>query len=350
MLLNAEWYIEQMKRKQNDSPPVPFSLPRHKYVDGTNNLIYMVERFDDHIDVRQVIDFIADDTDRSKIRVADRRQIDYIPTRKFRVRVNADKVIENGTVSPELRDEIVESIDWEIEENYLVKNQMMVIDLLAGNDWDRPVYYVSLGTEDALGLENYFQLEGFAYRLVPIHTESDGFEFGRVNTTAMYENFMNRFNWGRMNEPDVYLDHYNIRTLSILRLRNKFARLANALVEENKPDSAIMVLDRVMELMPPERVPYEFMILSVAEAYYNAEAIDKGNEVLEGYFNHVATEMDYYLSFPRRLIIHLDLEMRTSLQLMNEMIRMAEAYDRVELSVPMRDRFNRYMDRMMQTM
>jgi hypothetical protein len=349
MLLNAEWYIEQMKRKQNDSPPVPFSLPRHKYVDGTNNLIYMVERFDDYIDIRQVVDFIADDTERSKLRVADRRQIDYIPTKRFRIRVDADKVIENNTVAPGLRDEIVESIDWEIDEDYLVKNQMMVLDLLANNDWDRPVYYVSLGTEDALGLENYFQLEGFAYRLVPIYTESDGFEFGRVNTEAMYENLMNRFQWGRMNEPDVYLDHYNIRTLSILRLRNKFGRLANALVEENRADSAVMVLDRAMELMPIDKVPPEFMLLSVAEGYYNAGANEKGNGVLDDYFDYVASEMEYYLSFPDRLIIYLDTEMRTSLQLMNEMVRMAEAFDRVELSVPLRERLNDYMDRMMKS-
>jgi hypothetical protein len=350
MLLNAEWYIEQMKRQQNDSPPVPLTLPRHKYVDGTNNLIYLVERFDDFVDLKQVVDFIADDTDRSKIRVADRRQLDYIPTKKFRISVDADKVIANNTVAPELRDQIVESIDWEIDENYLVKNQMMVLDLLANNNWDRPVYYVSLGTEDAIGLENYFQLDGFAYRLVPIHTEGDGFEFGRINTELMYENLMNRFDWGRMNEPDVYLDHYNIRTLSILRLRNKFARLANALVEENKPDSAIMVLDRAMELMPTHKVPHEFMLLGVTEAYYNAGDMEKGNGVLIDYFDHVAGNMEYYLSFSQRLIPHLDLEMRTALQLMNEMIRMAEANERIELSVPWRDQFNDFVDRMMGTL
>jgi hypothetical protein len=108
-----------------------------------------------------------------------------------------------------------------------------------------------------------------------------------------------------------------------------------------------MVLDRAWSLCRPDRVPYEFMMLVGGRSLLPAGAIDKGNEVLEGYFDHVATEMDYYLSFPRRLVIYLDLEMRTSLQLMNEMVRMAEAYERVELSVPMRERFNRYMDRMM---
>ncbi|MFO7924374.1 MAG: DUF2723 domain-containing protein [Bacteroidales bacterium] len=347
MLLNAGWYIEQMKEKKNDSPPVPFSLQRKKYVDGTNNLIYMVERFDEHINVKQLIDFVADDSDRSKLRVSGGRQIDYIPAKKFRVEVDADMMIEKGIVSPGLKDEIVESIDWEIDENYLVKNQMMVLDLLANNNWERPVYFVSGGTEDAMGLEEYFQLEGFAYRLVPIRTEGDEFEYGRINTDVMYDNFMNNFSWGRMNEPDVHLCHYNIRTLSILRLRNKFARLANALTEQNKPDSAVMVLDRCMELMPPDKVPYEFMILSVAEAYYIAGAEEKGNELLEDYFDFVASEMSYYLSFPERLAVSLDRDKRTALQLMNEMVRMAGAFDQDELSENLRVIFESFMDNMM---
>jgi hypothetical protein len=71
MLLNAEWYIEQMKKRMKMiHPPVPFSLQRHKYLDGTNNLIYMVERFDDFVDLRQVIDFVADESERSKLRVS----------------------------------------------------------------------------------------------------------------------------------------------------------------------------------------------------------------------------------------------------------------------------------------
>jgi hypothetical protein len=346
MLLNAEWYIEQMRRQKNDSPPVPFSLPRSKYLDGTNNLIYIIEKLNYHVDLRQIVDFIADDSDASKVRVTGGRQIDYVPTRQFRLRVDADKVIENGTVAPELRDEIVESIDWVITEDYLVKNQMMVIDLLASNDWERPVYFVSGGSEDALGLENYFQLEGFAYRLVPIYSDGSDFEYGRVNTEVMYDNFMNNFSWGRMNEPDVYLDHYNIRTLSILRLRNKFASLANALVAENKADSALMVLDRCMELMPVDKVPHEFMLLSVAESYYLAGAPGQGNEIMEDYFNNVSLEMDYYLSFPRRLAIHIDLEKRTSLQLMNEMVRMTQSFGQKELSDSFRARLDRYMERM----
>jgi hypothetical protein len=74
MLLNADWYIEQMKKAKNDSPPVPFSLPRSKYLDGTNNLIYMIEKIDYHVDLRQVVEFIADDSDASKVRVTGGRR------------------------------------------------------------------------------------------------------------------------------------------------------------------------------------------------------------------------------------------------------------------------------------
>ncbi len=349
MLLNAEWYITQMKKKQNDSPPVPFSLPRNKYVDGTHNFIYMVERIEDYVDVRRVIDFIADDSDRSKIRVSRDRIIDFIPTKNFRVRVDADKVIENGTVAPELRDQIVESIDWRIDEPYLIKNQMMVLDLLANNDWERPIYFVSGGTEDALGLEPWFQLEGFAYRLVPIYTESDDFDQGRVNTEVMYENFMHKFDWGRMNEPDVYLCHYNLRTLSILRLRHKFARLANALTEEGDTTRAIRVMDRCMELMPVDRVPYEFMMLSVTEAYYLAGANEQGNELARGYFEHLADLLDYYLRFPGHLAVQLESEKRSSIQIMNEVVRMSQMFGQEELRNELRPVLDSYMERVMAT-
>ncbi|MGF1585595.1 MAG: hypothetical protein ACFCUM_09760 [Bacteroidales bacterium] len=270
--LNADWYIEQMKRKKNNSPPLPISIPRHKHVDGTNDQVPIWERTENRIDARQLIDFCVDDRDKSKARVSGNRMIDYLPARKIGISVDAGRVIENGTVPPELRDEIVSTVNIDIEDNYLIKDQMIILDILASNNWERPVYFTNGGTADVMGLEDYFQMEGFAYRLVPVHTEGDFPEYGRINTSVMYDNFMNKFTWGRMNEPDVHLCFYNLQTLSILRLRHKFARLADAFTEENKFGLAVEVLDRCMELMPTDRVKYDVMMFPVIEAYYNAGA------------------------------------------------------------------------------
>jgi hypothetical protein len=269
MLFNTDWYIDQMKRKAYESDPLPLSVPREKYKDGTNGQVFMIERVKEYIPVNQVIDFVISDDEATKIRYED-ELLDYIPTKMFRIPVDSSTVVDNGTVSPELADQIVKSIDIRINRSYLLKNQLMVLDLLAQNKWERPVYYVTGGHDDALGLEEYFQLEGFAYRLVPLKTEgATGFlEMGRINTEAMYENLMNRFKWGRMNEPDVYLDFYHKRTLSVIKIRNNFTRLAEALVNQGKRDSAVAVLDRCMELMPQERIPYDIFTVGIAEVYY----------------------------------------------------------------------------------
>jgi hypothetical protein len=182
MLFNTDWYIDQMKRKAYDSEPLPLSIPKEKYKDGTNGQVFMIERVKEYIPVKQVIDFILNDNEATKIRY-DNEMLDYIPTKMFRIPVDSAAVIANGTVSPDLASQIVKSIDIKINRNYLLKNQVMVLDLLAQNNWERPIYYVTGGHDDALGLEEYFQLEGFAYRLVPIKTEgATGFlEMGRVD-------------------------------------------------------------------------------------------------------------------------------------------------------------------------
>ena len=341
--LNADWYIGQMKRKKNNSPPLPISIPRYKHVDGTNDQIPIWERTERRVDARQVLDFIIDDGNQSKLRVSGNRLADYLPVRKTAINVDAAKVIENGTVAPGLIDEIVSSVNIDFENDYLWKNQMIVLDIIASNDWERPVYFTSGGTDDVLGLEDYLQLEGFAYRLVPVHSEGNLLEYGRVNTSVMYDNFMNRFTWGRMNEPGVHLCNYNIRILRTLRLRLKFARLANALTSENKSDKAIEVLDRCMQLMPVDRVNYDFMMLPVIEAYYHAGSSEKANELLKGYFDFASEEFEYYLSFPPRFASRVETEKLTSLQLMNEMIKISRSVEQNELSDELRQRFENYL-------
>jgi hypothetical protein len=341
MLLNTDWYIDQMQTKMHDSEPLPVSIPRRKYLEGTNPAFYIFDRVDDFIDVRRIMNFVADDNPQTKAPVQRGVSIDYIPTKKFRLPVDKQKVISNGTVHESLTDEIVPSIDWEWTGPYVVKNQMIALDIIANFDWNRPVYFVSGGTEDALGLEPFFQLEGFAYRLVPVKTESDDFlDYGRVNTDALYENLMNKFSWGRINEPDFHMDHYNHRTLKVLQLRNKFVRLANALTEEGKKDSAIKALDRCMELMPIEKVPYDFFMIGVADAYYKADGTEQAVFLLKEYFNVSEKEFNYYSGFPSRFSGSVEREIRIPLQIMNELILTADSWGETELMEELSTRFD----------
>lgn len=147
-----------------------------------------------------------------------------------------------------------------------------------------------------MNLQDYFQLEGFAYRLVPIKSTSSPqtLEFGRVESDLMYDNLMNNFKWGGMNNPEVYLDETNTRMMT--NIRNNFNRLASTLIDEGKNDSAIAVIDRCNELLPNEIIPYEYFAMNLAGSYIKAGATEKGVKMLEKAFDGFNDELSYYLS------------------------------------------------------
>src|SRR5262249_19212448 len=162
---------------------------------------------------------------------------------------------------------IVDVIDWTISQNYLMKNDIMIIDLLANNNWKRPIYFATtVGTENFLNLDDYFQLEGLAYRFVPIKLEKREETFrGTVADEIMYDNVMNKFMWGNMKDKRVYLDENNLRMTTNMRINT--IRLTETLLNEGKMDSARAVLDKCMEEMPDYNVPYNIFMTRVAEQY-----------------------------------------------------------------------------------
>lgn len=343
MLYNTDWYIDQMKRKAYESEALPLSLPLKKYQDGTNNQVFIIERIDEFTEIGKIIDFVRNDSRGTKIRTRDNEWIDYIPTKNFRIPVNKERVLSNGTVAQEDADKIVPHIDITINKNYILKSQLMLIDFLAQNDWDRPVYFVTGGTEDAIGLEDYFQLEGFAYRLVPIKTEKRGIvDYGRINQDVMYDNLMNKFKWGRINEPDVYLDYYSRRTLLVMKVRNNFVRLAKSLISEGKKDSAVVVLDRCVELIPNEKLPIGIFTTGLVEGYYLAGAKEKADSLAEVLFSIVTEDLEFYYAMGVEFQDAIRYEKSLSLQILQDLLRFTGKYEKGELQKKVEQEFGKY--------
>ena len=350
MLFNTEWYIDQMKNKAYESDPIPITLPNNKYKDGTNNAIYLIERIKAPVELKEVIEFINNDDPRTKFTPQPDLQLDYIPTKNFRLKIDSAKLLANGTVKPENAHLIVPEIDIRIGKTTILKNEMMQLDILATNDWERPIYYVSGGAEGALDLEDYFQNDGYAYRLVPIRTPGRNFlSYGRIDTDILYDNLMNKFKYGRMEEPDVYLDYYNIRTFAVIKLRNNFTRLAEELIKENKLDSAVLVLDKCMELTPNSKVPFDLFVPPVAEGYYNCQQNQKANAIVTEHLNLISEELVYYFSLNPELRDGLDYEIRVALQLSQEYMQITERAGETELNKQAEELFTLYYQRYLQS-
>lgn len=327
-LLNTSWYIDQMKRQAYESEPVPFSLTTDQYRDGTRNVVYIVDQLKKPVDVKQVVEFIASDNPKTKLPVSRTEKIDYIPTRQIRIPVDKQKVLENGIVPLEDSAKIVDYMEFTLEGNYIEKNVMMILDLLATNNWERPIYFVSTSGDGDIGLSDYMQMDGFAYKLVPIKTPSNDFlSIGRIDSDILYDHLMNKFEWGNMEKEDVLIEYYNIRTASVIKIRNKFARLAETLIEEGKTDSALAVLDRGMELMPNSQFPYDIFVMGLIEGYYKAGASDKANTIVNEFADITKENLYYFMSLPQNLAASVDYEMQVNMHILQQLVRMAYDYD-----------------------
>ncbi len=303
--LQTDWYIDQMRRKAFESEPLPFSISPEKYRLGTRDIVYL---FDDprisrkSIGLKEAIDFIADDNPATKLQQAD--DAAYLPKKILSFKVDKEAVIRNKVVAPEDYDKIADSITIDLSnKNVISKDEMMILDLIAHNNWERPIYWaITVGSNKYLNLQDYFQVEGFAYRFVPIKQESSpqSLSFGRVAPNIMYDNMMNKFKWGNMNDSTVYIDENNARMMT--NIRNSFNRLALGLIQENKKDSAIAVIDHCFELIPNNVIQFEYFALQLVDSYYKAGAAEKGKAIMEEALDTYNNELDYFFSLEPHLI------------------------------------------------
>ncbi len=302
-LLNTDWYIDQMKRQAYNSEPVPFTMTENQYRQGTRDVLFVDPKKETkrYLPVGEALATALDD---SKKIDNGRSKVAYIPSSKMTIPVKPEDA-EKFRSNLKPGDSLVTSIDFELADDngnprsYITKANLAVLDLLAHMDWNRPVYFaVTTGGEAYMGLEQYFQLEGLAYRLVPIrHQRGNNPNLeGSVNTSVMYENMMNKFQWGNMDSHPIYMDENNRRMTTNLRLQ--FGFLAEYLIAENKMDSAKQVLHKALQVMPEKTVPYEQtqVMQTYVELLLKAGDLEGAKTLAKRLFVLNNEELDYYHS------------------------------------------------------
>lgn len=299
-LLGVDWYINQCRKKLNDADGVKMTLQANQIAGSKRDVTYYVEDTriapaDRYIDLKQIISFIGDD--KAAQLTSSGERMNYYPTKKMQIPVDSLKVIANGTVQPEDMGLIVPQLTFELKKNSLLKNDLAVLDIIASNNWERPVYFaISVERGAYMGLEKYFQLEGLAYRLVPIEAKSEGNSpyLGRVQTKIMADNLLNKFSFGNLEKPDVYANNDMRRML--YNFRNNYVRLADAFIEEGKPEKAKEVLDRSLEFIPERTVPFDLYAYSMVASYYDVKDYEKGNEIIDKITDRLIEDLNYYKS------------------------------------------------------
>jgi hypothetical protein len=343
MLLNTDWYIDQMKLKTHESDPLPVTLPAKKYFDGVNNQLYLYEKTKAPVEIAEIIDWVNSTNPATKVQVSSNEALDCIPSRTIRIPVDAAKVIASGTVKPQDSDKIVPYIDIKLKGSSIMKSQLLVLDILAHNDWKRPIYFVTGYHSDALGLEEYFQLEGLAYRLVPIKSENKNWlEYGRVDAAILYENMMNKFVWGGAKEKGVDIDYNHKRTLTVVKARYNYARLGKILAAEGKNEKAIQVLDYCMQTFPIEKLSFDMYVPEVIEAYFASGGTEKGIDLANRLSKYYFEKIDYYFKQKIEILSSGEYEIRTSMDPIGRVAAACKTYGQTALAEELNTKLDSY--------
>jgi hypothetical protein len=293
-LFNVDWYIDQMKRKAYESAPIPSSLSHEQYKWGTRDYIIKELITKDTLSLDQFLGFITSDDERTKYKHVLQQQgydtsgqrsqdlnANYLPTENIRIPVDKLTVLKNGIVKVQDSSLIVPYIDIKIKGAALYKNRLMMLDIIANNNWERPIYFTggAFGDEDYIWMKDYLQLDGLVYKLVPINTTVDKnnpFDMGRIDTDKMYEMVTN-WDWGNNGDLEMYHDVETRR--NSLTYRGNLARLIEALIKEGKLEKAEQIADLAMTKMPVDMFGFYTLLEPYIGAYYELKAPKKAREL-----------------------------------------------------------------------
>ena len=238
-LLGIDWYINQLRYKVNESPAIDVIWSADQ-IEGNKR---------DYIEYRPIASMPDDKFynlyDVMKNYVGkDNPDNDYsFPVKNVTVPVDVAAAIKNGTVNA--TDSIATSLDFSLPRNALMKNELAVLNIIAANNWKRPIYFTNAGAE--LGFDQYLRRDGLSYRLAPVKNS-------KVNTDWMLDKLTNKFVFGNADKAGVYFDEENRRHLG--GIRSAYAELAIDLATKNRKEEAKAVLNKVDKMMHESNFGY----------------------------------------------------------------------------------------------
>ncbi len=296
-LFSGDWYIRQMQKKMNASEPLPITMPYDKYKDGVRDIIYFNDsKIAGSVELKEVFDFITSDDKSMQGQNQGGESVNYLPTKNFKITVNPDDVMKNKVITPEQRDKLASTIEWKYTSNYVTKDQLALIDILAHNNWKRPICFTTtIGTSNLIGLQPYLYKEGFTYRLLPLKADTANHDqLSKTNSMLMYDNMMNKFKYGKF-KTAKFLDHESTNMFYPVLLTT-FLDLAHNLVNEGHPDMALKVLHKCDDELPEDLYPYIDVAarkMFLAQTAYQLNDTALGNKFVNNIDKFLVDQLDY---------------------------------------------------------
>jgi len=312
-LIATDWYMDQMKRKAYKSDPVKSQLTHKQYAYGVRDYIKYEELIDSvRWDLKDFMNWISSDNERTKYKFlleqygyekSDLNEIPkftqnmiFYPTNKIRFYVNKDNVLNSGVVKKENENLIVDYIDIDLPKSGLYKNQILMLDILSKNDWERPIYFTGGSYKDSeyLWMKDYLQLDGLVYKLVPIETPlnpESPYQMGRIDANTMYE-IVKKWQWGNSESDKIYHDPETRK--NSITFRSNLHRLAEEFISLGDNYKALEILNLSFEKLPIEYFGYYSLSEPYINSYYKIGEKEKSRNLFLKIEKKYHEQINYY--------------------------------------------------------
>ena len=323
--LQTDWYIDQMKRQAYNSDPLPISWERKDYAYGKRAAVYLVQPQNHPVNLGAVLNYIKSDDPKTK-QTNGKNTLYLSPYTNLVLPVDSAKVVESRTLNPEHEPFIEKQMNFSLEGRNLVTIvDLISMDMINTNNWKRPIYYaVTVPPSAYYFTANYLQKTGLAYQVVPLSTKESTLS---VNTTKMFDNVMNKFKWGGVEKPGVYLDETAMNQCKSQRV-NIFSDLAYMLIREGKNDKAIQILDKCVEVFPEENVPYDVSVYNIAGLYFEVGELEKGKQVAKKMIDRSITNVDWMMRLNPSQKMTVKNKLERELSVLQGIISVCNTYDK----------------------
>ena len=339
--LQTDWYIDQMKRPAYDSPSLPITWPRLEYCSGTNDYVEVEPRAE-----KEILEYYKSSPEAAKAQFGDEpfelknilkywvrskeKDMHFIPTDTVYVTIDKEAVRKSGMMmaADSIPDRMVISLAGR---RALYKGDLMMLELIAQANWTRPIYVATtVGRENYMNLGDNFVQEGLANRITPFTTNIDGKPVPGAktfDTEKTYNNVMNRYKFGGLSTPGIYLDETNMRMC--YTHRTLMAQLALELINEGKEDKAKEVLAKIEKELPDYNVPVNFRSgsLDIAQAYAKLGMKDKALKLVNSLWKTATQYASFYLSLNAARFSMSQTDCLTQFYVMQRIVSISESFD-----------------------
>lgn len=342
-LFDTDWYINGLRQKQNESAPLPITMKPEQYVQGERDVMpYDDYKLAGNIELKNVVDLLLSNDDNDKVPMQDGTKSNFLPTKNFKITVDPQQVVSTGTVSAADASKITTEMDWKFNKGYVTKGTLAMFDILAHNNWKRPIYFAStVPSEQYNGLDKYLYSEGLALRLLPFKADTTSTDERpeQLNTPVLYNNVMTKFKWGNM-KTAKYLDPQSSDDTFIFT--NIFSSLTGSLIKDGKIAEAKKVIDKYYEVMPDKFFGIRTVVVKfyMAENLYKLGETARANDILEKSGDYISKELNYLADISQSKGLTGSQNIQTGLYYLDRMIKTSKAAGQDKLSDKLQKTFN----------